>query len=516
MVECILIADGVPADRRAIAAWLEHAGYRVVEAGTGAAALAAVRQRPPDLVLLDVRLPDMDGFAVCERIKAENTALPVIHLAASASPLGERTQGLTRGADGYLLEPIEPEVLLATVHAMLRYARARRRAERLAARLAGLSDATLAVNAATNLDDLLTAAAGGATAIFGRPAAVLAAVPHGDQVRYARDDGEARTAPAPLGEVARGVTVTTRPAGDWAHLLPSAQGQVRLAVARVQSRPPAAILIDADAMAEDEDLHVLSQLAQSVALAVEGLRSLDEERRIALTLQRSLLPRSLPAVPGLELAARYVPASAEAEIGGDFYELIELDGRLLVAVGDVLGHSLHAATVMAEIRHAVRAYAAEGHSPGEVLRQVNRLMLRFLPRELATVTLLLLDPATGETVLGNAGHLPPLLIAEGRAEYLTLPGPLLGADLPRPAESRLTLPPGGVLLLVTDGLVERRDLSLPDGLARLRTLAADPEPDLDAFCDRLLADLMWPGHEDDIALVALRRSRSRPGTSAGS
>ncbi len=113
-----------------------------------------------------------------------------------------------------------------------------------------------------------------------------------------------------------------------------------------------------------------------VALAVEALQSIDEERRIALTLQRALLPWSLPLVEGVELAARYVPASSKAEIGGDFYEVIELGDKLLVAIGDVMGHSLHAATVMAEIRHAVRAYASEGHPLDEILRQVNILMLR--------------------------------------------------------------------------------------------------------------------------------------------
>ena len=100
---------------------------------------------------------------------------------------------------------------------------------------------------------------------------------------------------------------------------------------------------------------------------MEAQRSFDEEHRIAVTLQRSLLPARLPDLAGLDLAVRYEPASAQTEVGGDFYELVMLDGHLLLAIGDVAGHSLHAATVMAELRHAVRAYAVEGHQPGEIL-----------------------------------------------------------------------------------------------------------------------------------------------------
>ena len=112
---------------------------------------------------------------------------------------------------------------------------------------------------------------------------------------------------------------------------------------------------------------------------------------------------------GLDLAVRYEPASAQTEVGGDFYELVMLDGHLLLAIGDVAGHSLHAATVMAELRHAVRAYAVEGHQPGEILHRVNELMRTLLPNELATLCVLLLHPPTGRIRLASAGHLPPVL-----------------------------------------------------------------------------------------------------------
>jgi serine phosphatase RsbU (regulator of sigma subunit) len=125
--------------------------------------------------------------------------------------------------------------------------------------------------------------------------------------------------------------------------------------------------------ATDEGAPVLTQIGQTVVAAIEAMRAYAQEHQLALTLQRSLLPARLPRIAGYDLAVRYVPASEEAEIGGDFYELCQLGGRLAVAVGDVAGHSLHAATVMAELRHATRAFLSEGHPPAAVLDRLNRL-----------------------------------------------------------------------------------------------------------------------------------------------
>jgi serine phosphatase RsbU (regulator of sigma subunit) len=251
---------------------------------------------------------------------------------------------------------------------------------------------------------------------------------------------------------------------------------------------------------------VLRQLSQAVAAAVEAQRSYDEEHRIAVTLQRSLLQSRLPEVPGLELAVRYEPAGAQTEVGGDFYELTMLDGRLLVAIGDVAGHSLHAATVMAEVRHAVRAYAVEGHPPGTVLRLVNRFMRTVLPHDSATLCLLTVDPLTGAVRMASAGHLPPVLHAAAGVRFLGAHGPLLGINARPPEEFEFTLPVGGTLVLYTDGLVERRDSDIDVGLAALAREAAEVEPSLDAFCQRLLGRLGGATHQaDDIAVVALRR-----------
>lgn len=251
---------------------------------------------------------------------------------------------------------------------------------------------------------------------------------------------------------------------------------------------------------------VLRQLAQAVAAAAAAQRSFDDEHQIALTLQRSLLQRSLPDVAGWDLAVRYEPASADTEVGGDFYELTVIDGQLLVAIGDVAGHSLHAATVMGEVRHAVRAYAVDGHAPAAVLARVDTLLRRLLPGELATLCLLLIDPRNGKVRMASAGHPPPLVAARRGIGYKEHLAPLLGVAADRPDDLRFTLPRGGTLILYTDGLIERRDADIDVGLAALSRAAARVDTDLDRFCERLVRELAPPAALDDIAVVAVRRN----------
>jgi serine phosphatase RsbU (regulator of sigma subunit) len=260
----------------------------------------------------------------------------------------------------------------------------------------------------------------------------------------------------------------------------------------------------------DPGAPVLTLLGQAVAGAVQTLTARVAEHRVALTLQQSLLPDRLPRVDGFDLAKRYVPASEVAEIGGDFYELSRLDGQLVVAVGDVGGHSLHAATVMAELRHALRAYLVEGHSPAQVLDRLNALMCQVLPDEIATVCVLTLDPATGRVRLANAGHPGPLLVEADRVTLLAEHDALLGIRSTPATERELDLPAGASLVLYTDGLVERRGDSIADGIARLMRAAARPEADLDAYCDRLLQQVGPEKPSDDIAIVALRRHGRPP------
>jgi serine phosphatase RsbU (regulator of sigma subunit) len=218
-----------------------------------------------------------------------------------------------------------------------------------------------------------------------------------------------------------------------------------------------------------EQESLLIQLGHAAVLAADALRLYTEEHNLALTLQHSFLPNELPRAEGLETALRYVPAADNAEIGGDFYELIGFDDdRTLIAIGDVAGHSIHAATMMVELRHALRAYAAEDDDPAEILCRLERMLSRYHPPEFATLCLLLLHRRRNKVRIANAGHLPPLLVHEGGAEYLEVYGPMLGLGLLQPASSVHALPPAWSIILVTDGLIEASGIDLDDALEELR------------------------------------------------
>ena len=255
----------------------------------------------------------------------------------------------------------------------------------------------------------------------------------------------------------------------------------------------------------EDERQVLCQLVQSVALAVEALRSYAEEHMVALTLQRSLLPAALPELPGLTMSFRYIPASDQAEVGGDFYEALRWRDRILVAIGDVQGHSLHAATVMGELRHALRAFAVEGHSPLAITRLVNEVLTRYHPGIIATLCLALLDPASGELQIVNCGHMPLLLVEGGTATYCGEGGLLLGLPMHEPHVETIFLPVGGIVLLMTDGLVEDRGVFLDVNLEKLRVAAQEvSSADVEAFSNHLMS--IFGPREDDVAMIALRRT----------
>ncbi len=511
----VLVVDDTISKRYVLASWLRRGGYQVLEAGTGGEALAVVAQGGVDLVVLDVRLPDLSGFDVCEQIKADpvHGATPVVHVSAAAIHAVDRTHGLERGADAYLVEPIDPNELLATVAAVLRYYQARIRAEQLAGRLAELARVAVAVSSAASQTQLLELAAAGAAGILDGPTVVIATGADGSRLAAVAAGPGApvalRSWTVPVQEEPVGVRVTERSAEGWPRA--SWPGpRIRVLSARSRAdRPPVYVLAPGGAQGDGDGTPVLVLFGQALLTALDSLRQREEEHDFALTLQRSLLPRNLPYVPGIDVAVRYVPAGEVAEIGGDFYEVIQFGDRLVIAVGDVGGHSLHAATVMAELRHATRAYLTEGHGPAAVLDRLNTLIMTLLPGEIATMCLLSLDIASGAVTLANAGHPPPLHCAGGRTELIEGRSPLLGIPVRKAGELELRLGVGETLLLYTDGLVERRSEPLDDGLARLCRAAQSVEGDLEAFASRLVAQVGPAQPADDIALVALRRRSGR-------
>lgn len=233
------------------------------------------------------------------------------------------------------------------------------------------------------------------------------------------------------------------------------------------------------------------------------------EHEIAETLQRSLLPSRLPEIPGVDLAARYVPATGDVQIGGDWYDVVQLPGGPIgLAIGDVAGHGLRAAATMGQLRMALRAYALRDPSPVEVLRGMHQLAVQLPLPEMATLIYLLFDPDTRVVRFANAGHPPALLIAGESSRFLVeaLAPPVGVTTDDHYTEASVELQPGATLLLYTDGLVERRDASIQVGLDRLAHEAASHAgSDLEELCDHVLSALIEHGRNtDDIALVALR------------
>ncbi len=258
-----------------------------------------------------------------------------------------------------------------------------------------------------------------------------------------------------------------------------------------------------------DDVDVLRLAADRVALAIEHVRAFSRERHIAETLQRSLLPQTLPSLPGVALAGRYLPAASDAEVGGDWYDAIGLPGgRLLLVMGDVSGKGLAAASTLGALRSAIRAYALEGHRPAQIAELLNEFVLAEPAREhMATLVLAVFDPLDAQLSWVNAGHPPPLtLSADGRPSFLDGARSVPLGVMPFPAyeEETVTLEPGSAIVLYTDGLVERRAENLDLGLDRLAVAAADGPLDPEALCDRLLSVTLPSGAKsDDVALLTL-------------
>lgn len=266
----------------------------------------------------------------------------------------------------------------------------------------------------------------------------------------------------------------------------------------------------------EDDVALAAEIALRAGIAVEHAESFARERDAAASLQRAILPAALPEVPGVDVAATYLPSGSGRTVGGDWFDAFELGpDRLGLAVGDVAGHGITAAAAMAQLRHALRAYLVEGHPPGEALSRLNRLLASEHGHQHATVVTAVLEVSSGRMVVANAGHLPPLLAARGRGCVLAeaAHGPMLGA-VPHAAypEQRLHLEPGDAVLLFTDGLVERRGSTLDDTMGVLcREVESAPPTTggLQSWCDELVRSrLVDRSHDDDSCALIVRRAEA--------
>ncbi|GAB7035329.1 SpoIIE family protein phosphatase [Streptomyces platensis] len=344
--------------------------------------------------------------------------------------------------------------------------------------------------------------------------AVQAADPPGQIVAYAPDrlatqcvrTGRpilvSHTDDRDLARIARDAPAAARMARAGVHsylLAPlTARGQILGFLGMSRARTPQPF--------DEDDLALAGELAARAAVCIDNARSHQSVRNAAETLQRSLLPDHPPQLPGLQIASRYRPAQATYEIGGDWYDVLPLEGdRTALVVGDVMGSGIDAAATMGRLRTATSAFADLDLDPAQVLTHLDKIT-SALEHYIATCVYAIYDPRRAACHLATAGHLPPVLVRRGRhPAFLDLPtGTPLGVGGVPFENTTVHLDPGDQLVLYTDGLVETRHHSLDERLDTLLRLLDAPDRSLEDTCDRLLRELRRPEDPDDVALLIAR------------
>ncbi|MCX4703141.1 SpoIIE family protein phosphatase [Streptomyces sp. NBC_01373] len=346
------------------------------------------------------------------------------------------------------------------------------------------------------------------------PDVLLAADPPGEVARYAPDrlvtecvrTGQpilvAQVEAADLTRIARSpeaVELLTR-AGVHSYLAVPliARGEVLGALDLKRTRNPLPFT--------DDDVLLARELASRAAVQIDNARWYQNARDTALTLQRSLLPSHPPVTGGLEVASRYQPAGATTEVGGDWFDVIPLEGgKTALVVGDVMGSGLNAAATMGRLRTATNTLASLDLDPARLLEHLDRIT-DGLDHSIATCVYVVHDPELRQCRIANAGHLPPVRLRPGRPpELLDLPtGAPLGVGGVAFSTTTVDLEPGDRLVLYTDGLVETRQHPLDERLNALLALLEGPDRPLEEVCDLLLRTLHQPDNSDDVALLIAR------------
>lgn len=260
-----------------------------------------------------------------------------------------------------------------------------------------------------------------------------------------------------------------------------------------------------------EDLKLAQELAARAATCLDNALTYGKERRIAVALQRTMLPEDadIPHRPGLDIAHHYRPSGHAAQVGGDWFDVIKLSGhRVALVVGDVMGHDIHAAAGMGQLRTAMRTLAGLDLDPVDLLRRLGETVRCGMSVEYATCVYAVCDTVTRDCTIVSAGHLPPLLSRpDGTADVLSLPpGVPLGVTVDDGdyAVTHLTLPTDSTLVLYTDGLVERRDEDIEAGILALRDVLAGGADSVHDLCRRVAAELAPSPAEDDLAVLMAR------------
>ncbi|MFE9956848.1 SpoIIE family protein phosphatase [Micromonospora sp. NPDC005299] len=467
----ILVADD-NADLREHVSRLLSPAYEVVAVPDGVEALRLAVDSPFDLVLTDVMMPRLDGFGLVTALRANPVTrhVPIVLLSARAGA-AEEVAGLSVGADDYLTKPFSSQELIARVRANVELGQLRGQIIR---RLRALADAAVAINTARSTAEVVQVAARHALSLAEAARVLVTA----NGARYEADSG---------GDVSAEPSVVLPLTGTTDEQL----GELRVWRREGGGAEQAA----------------LTELARLVGVRLENARLYEAEHRIATTLQHSLLPRTLPQLPGAVVASRYLPGGADIEVGGDWYDVIGTpDDELVLVIGDVVGKGVRAAAAMGQLRNALRAYVLEGYDPGEALTRLNRLVGSTEGGSFATVVCLHFSPRTGRLRYASAGHPPPLLIRGDEAVFLhdRALGPPVGA-IPGTAYRTVDaeLAPGGRLLLYTDGLIEDRQAGIDAGLGQLRADATTPGEHVADLVDAVVERVAERTRHDDVAVLAL-------------
>jgi signal transduction histidine kinase/serine phosphatase RsbU (regulator of sigma subunit)/CheY-like chemotaxis protein len=508
--------------------------FEVILTGDGEGALAAIRRARPDLVVTDVMMPTLDGFGLVAAIRSDPalSELPVIMLSARAGP-DAGSEGLKSGADDYIVKPFRAADLINRVTARLGAsgrADSSRQAEQLQAQKSkALSELGAALAAAPSVGDVLSALAAaplGSLVIEGVCLGLLDGQSHLVRCDYAgsvdpiladRYHLMSQDDPLPIAEVVRNgdsLVITDRSAledryGDegrriGANVTVALRGDDGTVIGAVGLLWRRAMQFSAD------DVDTIEKVASLVARAAERLKATEAEHQLAVHLQDRLLRVDLLS-SAAAVCAVYEPASEQMRIGGDWYTTLALDDhRLGISVGDVVGHGLQAAVTMSQLRSGFESAALSEDDPDTVVSTLDRYAAMIPGALCSTLAYAVLDSDARTVTYSSAGHPYPLLVLpDGTVGYLQDGHrPTLATASSRTAtrSGRAELPAGSLVVLYTDGLIERRGQSLDVGFARLADVSAGLryEP-VGEVCAHLIEALQpTGGFSDDVALIAAR------------
>jgi CheY-like chemotaxis protein/serine phosphatase RsbU (regulator of sigma subunit)/anti-sigma regulatory factor (Ser/Thr protein kinase) len=557
----ILVVDDNSEGVRALEAILEPLGARIVTAASGAEALRLLESEQVAVILLDVHMPVMDGFETAASIRARKRtrSIPIIFLTGISDNPEHVFRGYEAGAVDYIVKPFDPVILrskvavfvdlfdkteeIARQAGLLRRqeqqqleheaAEQRHRRSRFLAGVSGALDRRLDVKgragqlAKTCLPEL------------GDFALVQLVEPDGVvEIAAVANRGESDDGLQALVGTRRDASVF----GSWVFAAPRArlfdtvtpetwrqlglgnEGELLAGALGLRSliaaplvygrRATGVLIVGVGARGEDygeEELEITRDLARKAAMAVENSRLYEAERDRSRALQQSLLGRPEVTSPAVAAAMRYVAGSADLEVGGDWYDLVEReDGSIVAAVGDVVGHGVQAATAMGKLRSATGALGLVVGGAPELLDRLDQFAEKIEEAKFGTVAAVLFDPRTGDLRYSLAGHPPPLLVGrDGDAAFLEggngFPLCIAGDGAAGRPEGRATLEEDATLVLYTDGLIERRDASIDSGLERLRgAVRARYRLQPERLCDEIVAEFA-SSSSDDVVVLALRR-----------